>query len=122
MSMSHKLKRLGRQITRRPAGAEETMIDSVPQKPSGMNNPAMTSKPSTEHTPSLSTLSGKSNPFLPIVTPAPIAVPAPQGAVLPQVRVRNFSLRASERLLVLGFIDILLINLALIVALTPVAG
>ncbi len=98
------------------------MIDSVPQKPNVMNNPAMTSKPPTEHTPSLSTLSGKSNPFLPAVTPASIAASTPQGTILPQAKVRNFSLRASERLLVLGLVDVILINVALLVALTPVAG
>ncbi len=98
------------------------MIDSVPQKTKVTNNPAMTSKPTAEHTPSLSGISGKSNPFLPIVTPAPIAAPVPKGTALSQAKVRNFSLRTSERLLVLGLVDILLINLGLIVALAPATG
>jgi exopolysaccharide biosynthesis polyprenyl glycosylphosphotransferase len=98
------------------------MIDSVPQKTKVTNNPAMTSKPTAEHTPSLSGISGKSNPFLPLVTPAPITTPISKGAVRSQAKVRNFSLRASERLLVLGLVDILLINLGLVIALAPATG
>jgi exopolysaccharide biosynthesis polyprenyl glycosylphosphotransferase len=121
MNVSHTFRRLCRRILRQPAGAGEIMIDSVSQKNSVANNPAMTSKPATEHPPSLSGTSSKSNPFLPTITPVSSASSLPS-TTAPQAKVRNFSLRASERLLVLGAIDILLINLGLLVALAPATG
>ena len=122
MNMSRTLKRLGKRFTRQPTGVEETMIDSVPQKTKTTNNPMMTSKPTAEHPPALSGLSGKSHPFLPVVAPVPTPAPVPTEVTLPQAKVRSFSLRASERLLVLGLVDLLLLNLALIVALAPATG
>jgi exopolysaccharide biosynthesis polyprenyl glycosylphosphotransferase len=98
------------------------MIDSVPQKSTPTNNPAMTAKPTAEHTPALTGISNKSNPFLPVVTPALGTAPVSPGSTLPHAKVRNFSLRASERLFILGMIDILLLNLSLIVALAPATG
>jgi exopolysaccharide biosynthesis polyprenyl glycosylphosphotransferase len=106
----------------RMRGAGETMLDSVPQKNTVTNSPPMASKPAAEQAPSLGGVSGKTNPFLPADAPAANVSLAPGEAIQPQAKVRNFSLRASERLLVLGFADLLLINLALVVALAPATG
>jgi exopolysaccharide biosynthesis polyprenyl glycosylphosphotransferase len=94
------------------------MINSVPQKPNPTNNPTMTSNPNAEHSPALSGISSKHNPFMPAVTPASSTIPSTTEPALSQAKVRNFSLRASERLLVLGFVDILLLNLGLMLAMS----
>jgi exopolysaccharide biosynthesis polyprenyl glycosylphosphotransferase len=98
------------------------MIDSVPQKHTSTNTPTVMSKPAAEHAPNTGSVTGKSNPFLPIDVPA-VSTPAVTRETS-QVRpkVRNFSLSASERLLALGLADVLLVNLALVVALAPSAG
>jgi exopolysaccharide biosynthesis polyprenyl glycosylphosphotransferase len=122
MNVLRKLKHLVRRFAKRLASVEETMIDSVPQKSKPTNNPAMTAKPTAEHSPALTGISNKSNPFLPVVTPTLGAAPVSPGTALPQTKVRNFSLRASERLFILGLIDILLLNFSLIAALAPATG
>jgi exopolysaccharide biosynthesis polyprenyl glycosylphosphotransferase len=122
MNVSRAFKRLVRQFTKRPVKAEGTMIDSVPQKNKATNNPVMTSKPTAEHTSPLSGISSKSNPFLPVVTPTLSAAPVSPEIARPYAKVRNFSLRASERLFILGSIDILLLSLGLIVALALATG
>jgi exopolysaccharide biosynthesis polyprenyl glycosylphosphotransferase len=98
------------------------MIDSVPQKTKPTNNPAVTSEPTVENVPSLSGIAGKGKPWSPVIEPASSTSPVPQEAALPQVQTHNFSLRASEHLLILGLVDIVLINLGLIVALAPATG
>jgi exopolysaccharide biosynthesis polyprenyl glycosylphosphotransferase len=122
MNVSRTLRHLVKRFSKQPAKVGETMIDSVPQTPKPPNNPAMTSKPTAEHTPSLSGISGKSNPFMPTAAPAVGTPPAPTGITQPQIKVRNFSLRTSERLLVLGLMDVLLINASLLVALALATG
>lgn len=95
------------------------MLDSVPQKSSPSNNLARPAHPTADNVPA-GGLGGKSNPFLPTVTPAVSAsVSAPPAAIATQTKARSFSLRASERLLVLGLADIVLLNLALLVSLAP---
>jgi exopolysaccharide biosynthesis polyprenyl glycosylphosphotransferase len=66
-------------------------------------------------------LAGTSNPFLPTPAPAPVASTLPPAATAarPVRTVRSFSLRASERLLVLGVVDLALLNLALLISLSP---
>ena len=78
----------------------------------------MTSQPSADHTP-ISGISGKSNPFLPTVTPTASVPSMTPATTAVSTKARSFSLRASERLLVLGLMDLLLINVALLVSLAP---
>ncbi len=100
------------------------MMDSVPQ--SAKPNQLSMNTSSTEHTSTVTGIAGKSNPFLPTVTPAPAVPSTPiaptTNTVAPQAKVRNFSLRASERLLVLGLMDIVLLTIALLVSLVPALG
>lgn len=98
------------------------MIESVPHTNKATNNPAMTPEPTAEHTPTLNSVSATSNSLKPATAPVASTAGASSGSVQPRAHVRSLSLRASERLLVLGLVDILLINLALIVSLAPATG
>ena len=118
MNMPRTPNQLLKRLTKRTQGMENTVLDSVPQKSKSTNNPTMTSQPSADRAP-VSGISGKSNPFLPTVTPVASAPAIEPTVATPSAKVRNFSLRASERLLVLGLMDILLLNIALLVALAP---
>lgn len=82
----------------------------------------MTPEPTADHTPTLSGVSAASSSLKSVTAPAASTSTDSSGTVRPRAYGRSLGLRASERLFVLGFIDILLINLALIVALAPAAG
>lgn len=94
------------------------MLDSLPQKSKATTNRTAPNLPAGDGTPA-GGASGKSNPFLPTVTPAVNAQAASSSASATPVKSRSFSLRASERLLVLGVVDIVLINVALLISLAP---
>jgi exopolysaccharide biosynthesis polyprenyl glycosylphosphotransferase len=121
MNMPRTLNQLWRRLNRQVQGTEKNMIDSVPQKNQPTNLP-MTTQPSAEHPPALGGLGGKNNPFMSQATPIASASPATPAILAPPAKARNFSLRASERLLVLGLMDIVLLNLALLVSLAPALG
>jgi len=99
------------------------MIESMPQKSNAPNMPSLGAKPTTEHSPAQSGPGGKNNMIAPttdtVVSGAP---PIPTAIAAPHIHGRIFSLRASERLLLLGVMDVLLINVALLIALAPVTG
>ena len=99
------------------------MIDSVPQKSNAPHAPSLTAKSTSEHAAAKGGLGNNNNQITPtIVTTMPSVTPMPETIAAPQASARSFSLRASERLLLLGLLDVVLINVALIVALTPTTG
>jgi exopolysaccharide biosynthesis polyprenyl glycosylphosphotransferase len=99
------------------------MVESMPQKSNAPNMPSLAAKPTTEHTPAAGNLDGKSHVVSTMAaTAVPSAPPVSNEIAVPQVKGRSFTLRASERLLLLGLVDVLLINAALLVALTPATG
>ena len=111
----------------RPAGSRQedrmTIVEGAPRPtPNRTNTSTMSSSgklaTSTGQLGKTAPL-GKLGPFLP--PDAPAASPAgsnntPQAPAVPLARSRHFSLRTSERYVVLGAIDILLINASLIAA------
>jgi exopolysaccharide biosynthesis polyprenyl glycosylphosphotransferase len=101
---------------------EKKMIESVPQKNNAPSNPAMTPEPTPDHTPTLSGVAAANGSLKSVAAPAVSTSTVSSGAVRPRAHGRSFGLRASERLLVLGVVDILLINVALLVALAPATG